>query len=277
MNVATRSRPARGRARCEGGDHTRELVDRETMAKRLLKTSRKHSFDPDEDVSWDASLDPDKFYLPPTAVSLYETPLWDRMNHQQRVELSKHEAASWMYQGIWFEMALMQLLLRYNYSRDLTSKHVQYALTEIADECRHSKMFGDMVAKLGTPNYGPPRYMLEVLRLFKTVALPVAGYAATLMVEEVLDTAQRVAFPDEDIQPVVREVNRIHVIEEARHVNFAREELRRTAPKMSAVEREVTRWVIAEATRLVLINLINPDCYAAVGLDPKQADRKAHV
>nr|WP_309240028.1 diiron oxygenase [Actinomadura sp. J1-007] len=34
------------------------------MAERLLRTSRKHSFDPDVDVDWDAEQDPDRFYLP---------------------------------------------------------------------------------------------------------------------------------------------------------------------------------------------------------------------
>ena len=48
---------------------------------------------------------------------------------------------------------------------------------------------------------------------------------------------QRLTFPDERVQPLVRGVTRIHVVEEARHVRYAREELRRqmvTAPALGA-------------------------------------------
>jgi hypothetical protein len=44
--------------------------------------------------------------------------------------------------GVWFETILMQLLVREYYRQDPTAAHAQYALTEIADECRHSVMFG---------------------------------------------------------------------------------------------------------------------------------------
>ena len=39
--------------------------------------------------------------------------------------------------GIWFECLLMQLILRDIAGDDPALPHVQWALTEIADECRH--------------------------------------------------------------------------------------------------------------------------------------------
>ena len=131
------------------------LTDREQVAERLLEASAKHSYDPDTELDWDAPLEPGKWFLPERMVSLYGTPIWNRLSEQRRIELSRHEAASLASAGVWFEVILMQLLARHIYDMDPRSRHVTYALTEMADECRHSRMFARMVTKLDTPYYGP--------------------------------------------------------------------------------------------------------------------------
>ncbi len=77
---------------------------------------------------------------------------------------------------------------------------------------------------------------------------------------------QRLTFPDERVQTLVRGVTRIHVIEEARHVRYAREELRRqmvTAPRW---ERELTKVSCGEAARVFSVCFVNPQVYENVGL-----------
>ena len=120
----------------------RPVPDRQRTAMRLLVSSAHRSFDPAADLDWAADLDPELPYLPLHRVSLYGTELWQGLSRQQQVELSKHEVASIMQVGLWFELILMQMLLRYAYDLDLRLPHSQYALTEIGDETRHSVMFG---------------------------------------------------------------------------------------------------------------------------------------
>ncbi|MFC4032462.1 diiron oxygenase [Streptomyces polygonati] len=245
--------------------------DRERTAERLLTASARHSFDPDTDLDWDAPFAADTFFWPPELVSLYDTPLWKRMSPEQRIELSRHEAASLCSIGVWFETILMQLLLRHTYDLDPTSGHVRYALTEIADECRHSKMFARAVTKMGTPAYRPSRLDLRLGRVMKTISTTPGSFTGTLLAEEILDWMQRLTFPDERVQPLMRGITRIHVVEEARHIRYAREELRRqmvTAPRW---EIEFTRLSSAQAARVVARSLISPQAYASVGLDPAQA------
>lgn len=82
---------------------------------------------------------------------------------------------------------------------------------------------------------------------------------------------QRLTFPDERVQPLVRGVTRIHVVEEARHVRYAREELRRqmvTAPRLS---RSFTRVTSGEFARVFAVAFINPEVYTNVGLDRRVA------
>ncbi|MGW1838617.1 AurF N-oxygenase family protein [Streptomyces sp. BBFR2] len=247
------------------------LKDREQVAERLLDSSAKHSFDPDTELDWDAPLEAGKWYWPPELVSLYDTPLWHRMSVEQQQDLSRHEAASLASLGIWFEIILMQLLVRHIYDKPVTSAHVRYALTEIADECRHSKMFARLITRSGAPAYPVSRLNHNLARLLKTISTTPGSFACTLLGEEILDWMQRLTFPDERVQTLVRGVTRIHVVEEARHVRYAREELRRqmvTAPRW---ERELTRVSAGEAARVFSVAFINPRVYSEVGLDRREA------
>src|SRR3954452_20399271 len=146
------------------------LKDREQVAERLLASSAKHSFDPDAELDWDAPFEEGKWFWPPELVSLYDTPLWKRMPEEQRLALARHEAGSLASLGIWFEVILMQLLVRHIYDKPLTSSHVRYALTEIADECRHSKMFARMIENGGAPTFPVPRLNHNLARILKTVS-----------------------------------------------------------------------------------------------------------
>ncbi|OEU85596.1 hypothetical protein DB35_13730 [Streptomyces abyssalis] len=247
------------------------LKDREKTAERLLESSKKHWFDPDTELDWDAPFEEGKWFWPPELVSLYDTPLWKRMPEEQRMDLARHEAGSLASLGIWFEVILMQLLVRHIYDKPLTSNHVRYALTEIEDECRHSKMFARLLTKSGVPEYRVSRVHHNLARLLKTVSTTPGSFTATLLGEEILDWMQRLTFPDERIQPLVRGVTRIHVVEESRHVRYAREELRRQMVDCPRWEAELTRLSSGEASRVFSISFVNPDVYTNVGLDKREA------
>jgi hypothetical protein len=247
------------------------LKDREKVSERLLESSKKHSFDPDVELDWDAPFEDGKWFWPPELVSLYGTPLWEKMPEEQRIDLSRHEAGSIASIGIWFEVILMQLLVRHIYDKSLTSQHVRYALTEIEDECRHSKMFARYLQHTGIPAYPVSRTQHNLARLLKTVSTTPGSFTATLIGEEILDWMQRLTFPDERVQALVRGVTRIHVVEEARHVRYAREELRRQMVNCPRWEAEFTRLCSGETARVFTQALINPDVYTNVGLDKRQA------
>ncbi|HVA61430.1 MAG TPA: diiron oxygenase [Mycobacteriales bacterium] len=247
----------------------------EQTAERLLHASAEHWFDPLTAIDWDAPLAPDRGCMPAHRVSLFGTELWDRMSSEQRLDLSRHEIASLAGVGIWLETILLQMLARHIYDRDPRTRHVQYALTEIADECRHSVMFARMIEKLGCPNYRPQGLAHALGRLMKTVSAGPEIFAAALIAEEILDRMQREGMADASLQPLVREVSRIHVVEEARHVRYAREALIRVMPRLGPLQRERVRFATAASACVISSQLIHPGVYAAVGLDPTEARRAA--
>ncbi|MFI1863667.1 diiron oxygenase [Streptomyces jumonjinensis] len=253
------------------------LKDREKVAERLLRASARHSYDPDRELDWDAPFEPGKWFWPPELVSLYDTPLWRRMSEEQRHRLARIESASLASIGIWFEIVVMQLLLRHIYDKPVASNHVRYALTEVADECRHSMMFARFLAKSGTPVYPVSPFTHNLTRLFKSTSNTACSLIFTLLCEEVIDWMQRLTFPDDRVQTLVRGVTRIHVIEEARHVRYAKEELRRQLAGAGRLELGLTRAVTGELGRLFVRSFVNPMVYPDSGLDRHTALRQTRA
>ncbi|WP_170924265.1 AurF N-oxygenase family protein [Mycobacterium avium] len=251
---------------------------REEFSERLLKGSVKKSYEPVVDIDWDAPLDPDKFFLPPRLVSLYGTPMWDEMTREQQIELSRQELVNTLSAGIWFENMLNQSLLRTILHEDPTSRSTHYKLTELGDETRHMVMFGKAIERVGAKSVQPKRFHRYIIN-----ALPLAFqrgsmlWVAALIGEEIFDSLQRQMMDDPELQPIIQRLMRIHVTEEARHIQFARDGARKRVAEMP----RLNRWFMANINGLggYFFNYLfsNPVPYARAGLDPKRARKTART
>jgi len=248
---------------------------RERLADRLLRSTAARSYDPELDIDWSALPVEGKIFLPEHRSTLYGTALWERLSPDQRRELGKHETASVASFGIWLECILMRLLAKEAYEGDPASRHVQYALAEMAEECRHSTMFARLIEWMGVPYYRPSRRVHALGRLLTVTAHGPAMWGAILIGEEITDRYQREMVADDSMQPIIRMVNRIHILEEARHIGFARAELARSAARLPRAELPVQRALLGRVALIVARNLISPEVYRSVGLDPAEARRAA--
>ncbi|MCA4755727.1 diiron oxygenase [Mycolicibacterium fortuitum] len=250
---------------------------RDTFSERLLKGSVRKSYAPVVDIDWQAPIDPDKFFLPPRVVSLYGTPLWDSMSREEQIELSRQELANTLSAGIWFENILNQALLRKMMHQDPTSTSTHYELTELGDETRHMVMFGKAIDKIGAKPVRPRLYQRMIINTLPFFFRGSVLWVAALVGEEIFDSLQRQMMDDPELQPMVQRLMRIHVTEEARHIQFARDGLRQRTPSM----RWYTRAWVANLNgvggyffRYLFTNKVQ---YARVGLDARAARRIARA
>jgi hypothetical protein len=250
---------------------SQERPHEQDVARRLLDSAAVLAYDPATEVDWETPLDKDFHGASPEWSTLYGTAYWNELTDAQRKELTRQEAASVASTGIWFEMILQQMVLRDIYAKDPTDARFQWALTEIAEECRHSIMFARGAQKLGAPAYRPHRLAVELGRVFKTVAFGEAAYAAILVAEEVLDVMQRDWMRDERVVPFVRTINNIHVVEESRHMKFARDETRRRLRGAGRIRRQINAFVVAVASYVIVTSMVNRSVYANAGLDERRA------
>jgi hypothetical protein len=241
------------------------------VSKRLLASAARLSRNAMTEIDWDQPMDPDKYGCSPEWSSLYGTAYWDELTEPQRVALTRHEFASIMNIGIWFEMILQEMVIRDQYLGDYHDPEFQFALTEIADECRHSIMFAKASQKMVGKSYHPSKFVGWMGKVFMRTARSEIAYTGILVAEEILDVFQRGCMRDEKVLPFIRTVNEIHVLEESRHMKFAREEVRDAMKGVGWLRRQWSALVVSIAAAFIFTSMIRPRAYADAGLDAKRA------
>jgi hypothetical protein len=190
---------------------------------------------------------------------------------EQRARLSREELAAITTEGIRFEALLMAGFgLALAQSKQVLDGRVAYALHELGEETRHSRLFLRLLDQLGTGAKNPFDYGIAGL-IHRRVLRSVIHYPALFCVlvlagEEIPDLLQRRSSEHPYTDPFVRQVNRYHRQEEARHLAFARLLL----PELWAESSRLQRWRVRRLAPLVISQmfmiLIHPGVYETIGL-----------
>src|SRR5690606_16731191 len=136
-------------------------------------------------------------------------------------------------------------------------------------------MFSKTCSKMGVPHYRPIRLFHELARGYRTTANGEQSYGAILVAEEILDIMQRDWMRGENVLDEVRMTSKIHVVEEARHMKFARMEIKEYMKSISKPRRHLSAFVISIVASIIVASLVNDEVYANVGLDVERAKAAA--
>ena len=234
---------------------------------QLVAASERMTLDPFTEIDWDIAIDDRAYHLPPEWLPLFGTAAWDAMSEPERIAYSRHECAALCGAGIWFENRLMQLVLRHLAELPVTSPAHRYLLVEVADECRHSTMFGEYIRRAGTPAYSPPTDAPELDALGGLAGGRAIGYLLILAVEELLDAANRATMKDDRVHPVSRQIAKLHVVEEARHVSFAKTYLTEVWPTLDEDERAAVAELAPAAVATVADLMVDASVYDELGIE----------
>jgi predicted metal-dependent hydrolase len=233
---------------------------------RLSAASLRRIIEPDTEVA--GSVGPG-MVLPRELLSVADLDL--DLTEDQWVRLAREELASILDAGVRFESVLMAgfgLMLAWR--ADLVDPRVTYVLHEIGEETRHSRLFVRLIEQLSPKAVSPfTRGIYARLdRYMTTRALRRQAMFCVMVLtgEEAPDLIQRRSSEHPDTDPFVREVNRYHRMEEARHLSFARMLLPELWQEASPVERFIVRHTAPIAMEGIFDSLIHPGVYKAVGL-----------
>jgi len=222
------------------------------------------TLDPFIEIDWSVPIDDRAYHLPPELLPLYGTEIWEAMDQTERIVYSRHETAALCGAGIWFENVLMQVVLRHLADLPVTDPAHRYLLVEVADECRHSTMFGEYIRRAGTPAYRPTLASHAVCDDAPTTRA--VSYLLILAVEELLDYTNRATMRDERVHPVSRGMARLHVLEEARHVSFAKTYLTETMTTLNAADRRTVADAAPVLVGVVADLSVDPAVYEHLGI-----------
>src|SRR6202011_169142 len=133
------------------------------------------------------------------------------------------------------------------------------------------------IERVGAKAVQPRLYQRIVINALPLTFKGSLLWVAALIGEEIFDSLQRQMMDDDELQPMVQRLMRIHVTEEARHIQFARDGLRKRAPHM----RRINKMWVANLNGLggILFRRLftNPVPYNRAGLDGREARRVARA
>jgi len=243
---------------------------------RLSTVSLKRVVEPDEAVP--GGVGPGQV-LPTELLSIAGLDL--DLTPEQLVRLSREEVASITSGGIRFESILtagfsMEIVRK----ADLTDPRVTYILHELGEETRHSRLFVRLLSQLNpqadNPLNKPILNRIQSLVLPFLMGMPAFFCVLVLTGEEIPDLMQKLASEHPDTDPFVREVNKYHRQEEARHLAFARLILPELWAQASRFERFMIRRVAPLMVGGMFEMLVHPGVYETVGLPAWETWRKAN-
>ncbi len=243
---------------------TSTIVD--NRIRKLSTASERRIIDPDRDLPGhlgDGQLLPDEL-LSVADLNLDLTP-------EQRVTLSREEIGSITEAGIRFEAVLEAgFALQVAQSTNLLDPRTTYLLHEIGEETRHQRLFLRMLEQIDPKAKNPfaNRLMRFIERrgMKRIISLPALLYVLVLGGEEIPDLFQKLASEHPDTDSFVKEVNKYHRMEEARHLSFARAMLPEVWAKASLIERLAVRFVAPVIIGQMFDQIVHPGVYETIGL-----------
>ncbi len=190
----------------------------------------------------------------------------------QKAKLSREEVASITDAGIRFEAVLTAgfALQIATTSGSITDPRIEYLLHEIGEESRHSRLFARLHTQLESTATNPltGRVLNFVMNrgVRRIITLPSLLYTLVLAGEEIPDLVQKKTSEHPDTDPFLRDVNKYHRMEEARHLSFARAVLPEIWAEASLAEKVAVRRVAPFVIKGMFETLVHPGVYTAVGL-----------
>ena len=141
--------------------------------------------------------------------------------------------------GLQFESILIRGLMNYVFWVPNGSPEYRYCTHEAIEEGNHTLMFQEMVNRIGVDVPGMPR----LLRWIVSVDPLVPGRCRSRSSSVCSPARAHRPHPEEraargqELHPIMEKVMAIHVAEEARHISFAHEYLRKRLPHLNRRQR----------------------------------------
>ena len=210
----------------------------------LSEGSVRRNFNPYIDIDWTAPeyavVDNDPRWKLPATDPLGRHPWYRAQSEERQIRIGMWRQANVAKVGLHFESVLIRGLMGYAFWVPNGSPEYRYCLHEAVEECNHTMMFQEMVNHIGADVPGMRRQLKWLSPLIPLVAspLPIPFWFGILAGEEPIDHTQKnVLREGKELHPIMERVMSIHVAEEARHISFAHEYLRKRVPHLPRRKR----------------------------------------
>lgn len=188
----------------------------------------------------------DEWFTSPELISAYGTDDYARLTEREQKTLSFYEAVNFYSLNIHGERMLLEGLAHRLYDSELreVSKYLHHFLDE---ENKHMVYFGTFCLRYGNKIY--PDRKVTFPREYAPGEEHLLFFGRVMIFEEVVDYYNRHMARDERLNPVAREINRLHHADESRHLIFGRRVVKEIFDEFSPRWSEETLRGVWESIR----------------------------
>ncbi len=197
------------------------MTKTDQLCERLCAKSREDFYDVYNRFEWTERIDPDHVAMPLEITTLYGTDVWGSLTDEQKHRLAVCEVGNLFSGTLHGEQLLVAGLSNQLYGKKLSPEITDYLHHFLDEENKHMIMFGLYCRKYVGRVY--PAKSLPLPKVIDTPGEEIIGfYSLAMVVEDFGDYFNIRTMKDTNCDPLVREISKVHHIDESRHLSFDR-------------------------------------------------------
>ncbi len=240
----------------------------EATVERLCAVSQAKYANPYTAIDWPAQLDGDQWCMSPELISIFGTEAYMHLSAAEQRRLSFYEVVNFFSLNIHGERALVEGLARrlYRKGHRAISPYLHHFLDE---ENKHMTYFGGFCMRYAGKIY--PDKKLAFPRTYAPGEEDLLFFIKILLFEKIVDAYNVHMSKDMQLVPLVRRINLLHHLDEARHLAFGHllvqqifQEYRQqwSDDTLHALRDYLSNYLVATWNEY-----FNPEVYRDAGLD----------
>ena len=243
-----------------------EYEDGRDALMNLYEKGKKLQWNANVRIDWSQDLDPENPQeLPDESISIFGSPMWERLTRQEKATLRRHLQAWQLSQFLHGEQGALVC----------TAKIVQqvpsvdakfYAATQVMDEARHVETYKRLLHDKFELAYPITPTLKRLLNDVLSDSRWDMTYLGMQVLIEGLALAAFATIRDQAKNTLAAAVNAYVMQDEARHVAFGRLALRDYYPELTQPERDEREEFAVEACYLMRDRFLSEEVWETLGL-----------
>ncbi|MFE5597707.1 diiron oxygenase [Streptomyces coelicoflavus] len=236
---------------------------------RLEQLAETGYYNPYSMFDWPDAIEPGMPWMSESLTTLAGTPAWDELTREQQIALTKYESINFFSLNIHGIRELLGEVVNRIHAKTYADVS-EFLHHFIGEENEHMWFFAQFCLRYGGKLYpAQPTLKADSVDHLSPLARELIVFARILIFEEIVDYYNAHMATDKSLPHIVREINRVHHVDESRHVAFGRmifTNLLGQVARRDADEVPVVAEYLENYLQYSIGTLYNPAAYRDAGI-----------
>jgi hypothetical protein len=227
-------------------------------------------------LRWETSVDPEAENIPNQFVPIFGTPLWDRLDKKRELPSLRRHATSYLLSNFLHgeQGALLASVQLASAVPNIDGK--LYAATQVMDEARHVEAYERYLREKVELTYPISPHLKQLLEeILQESRWDMKFLGMQIMVEGLALAAFGLISQTAE-EPLIREIVRMIMLDESRHVAFGVLSLRGVYEEMTESELADRESFVIEASRLMRDRFLMQEVWENLGMPVEECLDAVH-